>query len=236
MVSIIIPTLNEEIYLPRLLKSIKSQDFSDYEIIVSDGGSSDKTEQIANEFACRFIIDKEHHHPSWQRNNGAVLAKGEIIIFFDADTVLQENFLSIVLKEFADRNLGAASFYVHFNPNCFVYSIFSTTINFIAYVRQFISPIGVGAGIIVKKEINEKIKGFDTEIFIAEDYDYCARSAKVSKFRMIKSKKLLFSSRRLKSYGSFMTLLKWLRIGAFSMFNIKIKNKNIKYEFGNFKK
>ena len=61
MLSIIIPTLNEEKYLPRLLESIKNQNFSDYEIIVSDGGSSDSTKQIALDNNCLFTVDIEHH-------------------------------------------------------------------------------------------------------------------------------------------------------------------------------
>lgn len=236
MISIIIPTLNEEIYLPRLLDSIKKQDYSDYEIIVSDGGSLDKTADIAKEMGCSFIVDNLHHHPSWQRNNGAEIAKGEILLFLDADTVLQENFLSSAISEFKRKNLSTAAFYIKFNPNCFLYSFFSSVINSLAWSRQLISPIGIGAGIIVKKEINKKLNGFNTEILLAEDYDYCTRSAKVGKFRMIKSIKLLYSSRRLENNGKFVTLAKWLKMGLFTLLNLKIKKKIIKYDLGNFKK
>lgn len=60
MLSIIIPTLNEEKYLPRLLDSIYKQDFKNYEIIVSDAGSSDKTFEVAKRYGTKFILsDKE---------------------------------------------------------------------------------------------------------------------------------------------------------------------------------
>lgn len=110
MLSIVIPTLNEEKFLPRLLSSIKKQSFSDYEIIVSDGGSKDNTKKIALENNCQFVEDFIHHHPSWQRNNGAAIARGEILIFLDADTVLQDDFLEKTTKEFVDKKLSGAGF------------------------------------------------------------------------------------------------------------------------------
>jgi len=55
MLSIIIPALNEEKYLPLLLKSLKSQNFNEYEIIVVDAGSSDKTVDIAKEYGCKVV-------------------------------------------------------------------------------------------------------------------------------------------------------------------------------------
>ncbi len=54
--SIIIPTYNEEEYLPKLLYSIKEQNFKDYEIIVADAGSIDKTKEIAESYGCKVIM------------------------------------------------------------------------------------------------------------------------------------------------------------------------------------
>ena len=236
MLSIIIPTLNEEVYLPRLIKSVRLQDYLDYEIIVSDGGSEDKTQEIAKDNNCILVVDDKHRHPAWQRNNGAKNAKGEILLFLDADTVLQETFLTKAVNEFKKRDLGIAAFYIKFNPNNPLYSIFSFTVNILAYVRQFYSPIGIGAGIMSKRELHNKVDGFDTSIFLAEDYDYCRRMSKIGKFKMIRLIKLLYSSRRLEQYGELRTLYKWLKMGSRSLFGIKIKEKIIDYDFGKFKK
>ena len=54
-ISIIIPTYNEEEYLPKLLESIKSQDFTDYEVIVADAQSNDNTREIAKEYGCVVV-------------------------------------------------------------------------------------------------------------------------------------------------------------------------------------
>lgn len=234
MISIIIPTLNEENFLPLLLKSIKSQDFSDYEIIVSDGGSTDKTKQIALENNCRFIVDTEHHHPSWQRNRGAEIAGGDILIFFDADTVLQEHFLKNVIAEFNNKKLVGAGFYIKFNPNKPSYNIYSFLYNFFCFFRQYFAPASIGAAIIARRDTHILIKGFDTEIYVAEDYDYCYRISRKGKFRMIKSTRLLYSSRRLEKEGGLSVGLKWGFMALYTLFNFRIKKKIVKYDFGKY--
>ncbi len=234
MLSIIIPTLNEEKYLPLLLASIKKQSFSDYEIIVSDGGSTDKTKEIAIASNCKFIEDKIHHHPSWQRNVGATQAVGDILIFFDADTVLQGGFLEKIVAEFITNKLSGAGFYIKFNPDKFGFKIYAGCYNFFCFVRQYFAPASIGAGIMVKKDIHEKLQGFDTEIYVAEDYDYCFRISRLGKFRMLKSTKLLYSSRRLEKEGGLTVGLKWGFMALYTLFNFRIKKKIIKYDFGKY--
>ena len=108
MLSIIIPTLNEEDYLPLLLESIKNQSLKDCQIIVADAGSSDTTLDIAKNNNC---IIAPGGLPARGRNNGAKIAKGELLFFLDADTVLpDDNFLKKSLSEFDARNLSIASF------------------------------------------------------------------------------------------------------------------------------
>ena len=80
MLSIIIITKNEEKCLPRLLESIKRQNFRDYEIIVSDAQSTDRTREIALAYGCKIV---EGGLPSVGRNNGARVAKGEILLFLE---------------------------------------------------------------------------------------------------------------------------------------------------------
>lgn len=236
MLSIIIPTLNEEKFLPRLIQSIRKQNFSDYEIIVSDANSSDQTKEIALQNNCNFIVDVDdnHHHPAWQRNNGAKAACGDVLLFLDADTVLQEDFLEKVMKEFNSKKLSSAGFYFKFNPNKFSYRIFSFLYNFFCFFRQYFSPISIGAGIVAKKEFHDLIGGFDHTLCLAEDYDYCQRIGKKGKFRIITSCRLLYSSRRIEKDGFFKVGLAWTRMAFYTFFNRKIKNLKIKYDFGKF--
>ena len=235
MLSIIIPTLNEEKYLPRLLESIKQQDYSDYEIIVSDGGSKDQTTKIASSNNCQVIVDSIHHHPSWQRNNGAVIAHGDILLFLDADTVLPPGFLANAIKEFQKRDLTIAGFFIKFNPNKWYYNIYSFTSNLICYFKQFSeSPAAIGVGLMSKKEAHDEVRGFDLSIVLAEDYDYCDRLSKIGKFGIIKSPKILYSSRRIEQEGFFVAGWKWIKMGKFTLTNRKITKQIVKYDFGKF--
>jgi len=234
MLSIIIPTLNEEKYLPMLLASIRSQKLLDYEIIVSDGGSTDKTIEIAASSDCRTVVDNEHHHPSWQRNNGAAIARGETLLFLDADTILQDDFLVKVMAEFTERKLVGAGFYISFNPNKPGYNIYSGLYNFFCFWRQYFAPASVGAGILASRSAHNLIDGFDPEIYVAEDHDYCYRISKKGKFRMIKVLPILYSSRRLQKEGGLIVGLKWGCMALFTLFNFRIKKKIVKYDFGQY--
>ncbi len=235
MISIIIPTLNEEHYLPRLLNSIKKQNFSDYEIIVSDAGSSDKTLIIAQQFQVKTVVDSTIKHPSAQRNTGAKIAKGDVILFFDADSELPDNFLASAYQEFLDKQLKVAGFYIKFNPNKIRYRFYSVISNLICSLKQYSrNPAAIGAGLMVSRDIHEKIKGFDLDIVLAEDYDYCARATAFGKFRMIKKIRLLYSARRLEKEGFCQAGWKWFKMGLFTLTNRRIRKQIVKYDFGKF--
>jgi len=109
--SIIIPTLNEEDYLSLLLESIKKQDFRDYEIIIADAGSKDRTIEIAKSYGSRITSGGL---PAKGRNQGAKIAKGSIFLFIDADIIsLPPQFLDKILEEFKNRNLDIVSFPIY---------------------------------------------------------------------------------------------------------------------------
>ena len=82
MLSIIIPTLNEEKYLPLLLESIKKQNFSDYEIILADAGSTDKTLEIAKKYNCKIIPGGCRQK---EETKELKLLKEILLFFLDAD-------------------------------------------------------------------------------------------------------------------------------------------------------
>ena len=85
LISIIIPTKNEEKYLPQLLESIKKQTVQPYEIIVADAGSTDRTVEIAKKYGAKVV---KGGLAAEGRNNGASIAKGDILVFIDADAIL----------------------------------------------------------------------------------------------------------------------------------------------------
>ncbi len=237
MLSIIIPTLNEEKKLGDLLKEIREQTWTNYEVIVSDGNSDDKTIEIAQKYNCRFFIEKDNslRHPSIQRNNGVKIAKGDLLLFLDADTRLPNKyFLEKTIAEFNFRKLAIAGFYLNFDSKKFFYKFYKRIYNGIAKMAQYIKPLSLGAGIISKKEVHDKIGGFDEIIFIGEDQVYCERGAKIGKFRLIKSTNIFFSIRRFEKYGPWKTFFKIIYSTIYVLIFGPIKKKIVKYDFGNF--
>ena len=236
MLSVIIPTLNEEKYLPQLLDSIKGQVFSDYEIIVSDGQSIDRTRAIAREYGCRVIDSSDKLCPAHQRNKGAEIAKGETLLFLDADTRLPSGFLQNIYTEFQKRNLGSAGFYLEFDSAHRFYKIYDGLYRFLCFFGQYLKPASIGVGIMARKDLHQMINGFDETIFIGEDYDYTTRICRKGKFRMLKSSFIYFSPRRLEKEGRFRVLGKWLKGSLYFIFKGPIRKKIVEYEFGNFDK
>jgi glycosyltransferase involved in cell wall biosynthesis len=237
MLSIVIPTLNEEKYLPILLNSLKSQSFVDYEIIVSDGASDDRTIEVAKNNNCKIVIsEKNKRHPSIQRNLGVTVAQGDILLFLDADTSIPDKFfLEKTLEDFNSRELGSASYYINTKSKSFFYKSCYFFYNKLAYLCQYLRPLAIGAGIIVKKKLHEKIGGFDESIFIGEDHDYCFKTSKIEKFRLIKTTKIYFSTRRFETEGRFNLLTKLIYSAFYVLIFGPIRKKIVQYDFGKHK-
>ena len=91
-ISVIIPAYNEEKYLAKTLASIKSQTFQDFEIIVVASSCNDRTASIARQFDCE-TIEANTRCPADNRNLGAKKAKGCILVFWDADVRVSQDYL-----------------------------------------------------------------------------------------------------------------------------------------------
>lgn len=233
MFSIIIPTLNEENYLPRLLKSIKKQTFKDYEIIIADAGSTDSTKKIAKELGCKVI---KGGLPGKGRNEGAKIAKSDLLLFLDADIILPDDFLEKTIKEFEKKKLDTASFFlVPITSNGTLKNLFSYTYR--GWVASLERPIPHGAmGILNKKSIHQKINGYDESLKLCEDHDYVQRSAKVGKFRVIRGTRIFYSLRRFHQDGFVRTCLKYVGSEMHHIFIGPIKSDIFKYKFNHYSK
>ena len=226
MLSIIIPALDEARYLEPLIKSIKNQSFKEkYEIIVADGGSKDKTIEIAKNYGCKIIHGGS---PAKGRNEGAKVAKGELLFFIDTDSTLPLNFFSKLIKEFEKRKLDLASFQVYPKGNLIdkiLYSIY----NFFAWITQKFLPYATQT-ILIKKEIHQKIGGFDEEITIGEDHTYVREGARYGKFGFLsKVPPVLTSARRFNREGRFKVYSIFLLAGLYMLLFGKFKSNIFKY-------
>jgi glycosyltransferase involved in cell wall biosynthesis len=231
MLSIIIPTLNEENYLPFLLESIKRQSFLEYEIIIADAGSKDKTTEIAKNYRISVVSGGL---PAKGRNEGAKIAKGDLFLFLDADVILPESFLDKVLREFRERKLDVASFCLDSQTKKRSEKLLLNLFyNWPIIILEKILSHGTQA-IIVKKEIFERIKGFDESIKFAEDQSFVRRVKKIGKFGIIKSTKILSSFRRYEKDGLLPTYFRYIMAEIYMVLFGDIKKDIFKYEFGHY--
>jgi glycosyltransferase involved in cell wall biosynthesis len=107
IVSVVIPTYNEEKDIQNCLESLKKQEIKDLEIIIVDDGSTDNTlgtiEETAKIKKLKIIILKQNHQgPGKARNLGAKQATGEILIFVDADMTFDKNYIKNLIKPILD--------------------------------------------------------------------------------------------------------------------------------------
>lgn len=230
MVSVIIPTYNEEEYLPLLLRSLIAQTYKDFEIIVADAHSKDHTRAIAAEFGARVI---DGGLPARGRNLGAAAAKGDILLFFDADVVLPDPwFLQGTLAEFEKRRLGAATCKILPLSDKKIDKVFHAAFNYFMWVTQATTPHAPGFCIFVRKQVHDAIGGFDEEIRLAEDHDYVSRAAKVAKFGLLKSYEIPVSVRRFERDGRMNIARKYLLAELYLRTRGNIKSDIFNYTFG----
>lgn len=216
MLSIVIPTLNEEKYLPRLLRSLKKQGFKGYEVIVADAGSQDKTKEIAERFGCKVV---KGGLPAKGRNQGVKYSRGSLILFLDADTFLPPDFLQNAVYEFKKRKLDVAAFLFHPLPYEPFAKLCLDLYNLPLKALEARWAHGGGAGILIKKPLHILLKGYNEKMNFCEDHDYVQRASKIGRFGVIKSADLYIDTRRFKKDGWVKTGLKYIA----AEINMKLK-------------
>ncbi len=113
MITVVVPTYNEEKNIERCLKALANQTIprDSYEIIVVDGDSKDRTTEIAARYADR-VIRQVSHGVGGARNDGVMVAKGDIIATTDADCLPDEDWLKTILEDFSDEEIVAVTGYL----------------------------------------------------------------------------------------------------------------------------
>ena len=232
MISIIIPALNEENYLPGLLNSLEKQNPKDCEIILADAGSKDRTVEIAKKYGCKVVPGGL---PAKGRNEGAKAARGDLFLFLDSDLVLPEGFLDVFLQEFKNKNLDIASTDLDFLTDKKIYKIAAFLCNIYYRCTQRILP-HINQCILVKKEFHNRIGGFDEEIKLSEDFIYVKQISKIGKFSHFSKIKYYTSIRRFEKDGLINTFLKYLLAHIYIAFFGPIKSDIFKYNFNHYSK
>ncbi|MDJ0958913.1 MAG: TIGR04283 family arsenosugar biosynthesis glycosyltransferase [Arenicellales bacterium] len=175
MISIIIPVRNERRALPETLRAVLNQ-VGEYEIIVVDGGSSDDTVQIANQYARVTTVVASTGRAS-QMNAGAQLARGEWLLFLHADTQLPEGALQLVEDIGSDQNNKAGGFCHRFSNSNWGLRL----ISWINNLRCKRTRVFYGdQAPFVRRSLFEELGGFPSEPFL-EDVLFMEKLLEVTK-------------------------------------------------------
>jgi glycosyltransferase involved in cell wall biosynthesis len=230
MISIVIPTLNEEKYLPRLLQSLEDQTWADFEIIVADAGSRDTTREQAAAYGCQVV---QGGRIAQGRNAGARQARGEFILFLDADVTVPSAFLEELLGKVRKKKLLVASGFITPDSRKIFDRIMVVTSNWWHFAIQCFYPHASGFYILARKSLHEEMGGFDEELFLTEDHDYVIRAARYGKFRYLWKPRVKFSVRRFDKEGRWHLIWKYLVLEIYMIFK-RVRREVVHYEFGKF--
>jgi len=207
--SFIIPCLNEEKYIVETLQRLQKCRHHGHEIILSDGGSKDRTIEFAKPLIDQHIITSAGR--AKQMNQGAKVANGNILCFLHADTLAPESIDEAILE--FENKFSWGFFQIKLSGKHWQFRIIEWMIN----NRSQISQIASGdQGIFVTRTLFNKISGF-SEMPLMEDIELSKRLKKISPPVCIRRTRLNTSSRRWEKHGIIRTvLLMWgLRLAYF---------------------
>jgi len=207
MISVIVPALNEEKYIVPCLKSLTNQSYKgEYEIIVVDGGSTDKTVEIAEKFADKIIVCSRSVGAA--RNYGAKVSSGEILAFIDSDTIASPHWLSAIAKAMSRRGVvGVAGLTLSLGGSKMDYFLYKTASDkILKYSIALGIPMVPGFNCAYRRGPFFKVGGFDERRVLSEDTTLSLAIRKLGRI-VYEEKVLAYTSvRRVKAQGHWQLL------------------------------
>jgi glycosyltransferase involved in cell wall biosynthesis len=170
-ISVIIPAKNSERTIDKCLQSVFSQNYRPYEVIVVDGGSTDRTREIVESFGAKVYSEPSHEKsaPGIGRNFGAKNAFGDIFAFLDSDCYPTRAWLNLIAKVFRDPQIGVYSIIVSDGTGKVVSRAYH-------YLHMQVSyDFGPSRCLAVKCEAFLRVNGFDEKLTTGEDNDLSYR-------------------------------------------------------------
>jgi len=200
--SVVIPALNEEKYIGKLLESLKNQSYEQpFEIIVADANSEDQTREIARQMGARVIIESKRSAAA-ERQAGAKAAQGDILVFIDADDAADHKFIEQIIKPFADPKVVLVGGALRpLEKSCFIWVSCLFWGFLVKLSIIFKKPLVCGQGLAIRKNIFEQVNGFDIEKQTAEDTLLAIKAIKLGKYKYNPKAIIYFSTRRIMKMG-----------------------------------
>ncbi|MFH2105248.1 MAG: glycosyltransferase family A protein [Parcubacteria group bacterium] len=207
--SIIVPAYNEAKNIARTLQSLTNQTYQDREIIVIDNNSTDKTNQIAQKYADKVILEKEQGYV-YAVCRGAKEATGELITFCDADSIYPEKWLAKAVKHFTQSPQVVAVYGGCYPLERNKIISWLVTIGFAKFLI-FSKVLGLnntcGFNFIIKKSAYDQVGGYKTTYQkMSPDVELGQRLKKIGKLKLVPSLVVRTSTRRFKPGERFKAL------------------------------
>lgn len=178
-ISTIIPTYNEEDTIEKLISFLKQQSTDALvDIIVADGGSSDKTLQLAKAAGAQAVLSPGKGRAA-QMNYGATLAKGDVLYFIHADCFPPTTFIRDI-EQAVQEGFELGRYRTRFDSN-------KTILKINAWFTRFDLFVCMGGDqtLFAKRSLFEDFGGFRQEMKIMEEYEFCERARKRARYKIM---------------------------------------------------
>ncbi len=229
--SVIIPALNESVYLPGLLDALNKQTCPPDEVIVADAGSRDGTVELARQRGARIV---QGGMPAVGRNAGAKAAAGDLFQFFDADVMPGTDYVARATDEFTSAGYAVATCLLGAQSAEPGDRVLIDATNLMLQLARPISPRAPGFCILARRDVHEAIGGFDESLKMSEDHDYVRRAAQYGEFGILTSVRIPVSMRRLDREGLPALALKYLWCELQALEGKPIRSTPFEYKMGSF--
>jgi glycosyltransferase involved in cell wall biosynthesis len=188
-------------------------------VVVADAHSSDRTRQIAQEAGCTVV---DGGLPGAGRNAGARASRGTLLLFLDADVRIGPGFVGDAAGEFLRRRLDVAT--CPYDPDRADHGCGLLFLGYNAILRRspHVRPLCGGACILITRKLFEQAGGFDGGLRVAEDHDLVRRAARFGRFRILRTVRLVLSTRRMRAEGTLRFTIRVVFTEAFLMLRPRI--------------
>tara|TARA_B100001540_G_C15689236_1_gene588485 strand:- start:288 stop:992 length:705 start_codon:yes stop_codon:yes gene_type:complete len=216
MFSIIIPTLNEEKMIEKTINQFDNvRDIYNLEFIVSDSNSCDRTVDISKKSADKVVIHKSNScNISKVRNLGATKASHDLLVFLDADIIVNDSemFIKNLLDIFANKDIVAVSPRIQVDPKLenlsdkYIHRLISLISNIMNFFGFGYSRGGCQ---VVRSDVFKKINGYNENYIAGEDVDLFRKISKIGKTMIANNITVYESPRRYRKFGYINVLFNW---------------------------
>jgi len=215
--SVVIPTYNEAKYISKALSALKNQTFKDFEVIIKDGQSRDETVRIAKRFT-KKVVSIQDCSAGEARNQGAQHAKGEILVFLDADTLLPPETLARFCQLMGDEGVVGVSCRKVPESGGILDRLLYEFVNISTFVSSLMGLGGAhGNCMLIRRTVFERIGGFNPNIIVAEEQELVRRASRFGRYVFLLDNCVVENPRRLQKWGRLRLYRAWFT-GMFKSF------------------